>query len=350
MKAVFIRPIALLISLLSWLPLQAQSTMPKPNWDRALALQSAHMADTQAVLKSLYQLARAGENQDLLDSLSAIELSPDMPNPARDYLVFSFTIGLGDIDTNAVNQDVLDFLSTYNVRTLVPHDEHPGMGVPLFNIRAAAAGVRNNWDRQQASARAEGLLQEPAELWISSYLAANLAGRRGFVDALDFASVEQLLELGWLALAQLETRPALTTISARAGLGSGDYELLRESIARGSGPDLPGILEIASQRLSAEENISLLDQSLQSGSDTKAALAIAQLAPVHLDEPEVQEMLFSTLANRNLGAAAALVLGTSTDPEIQARLAAMASKDEGLARQRAALGIKTRQLDKRTVR
>jgi len=349
MKAAIIRPIAMLLCLFPWQPLHSQITMPEPNWDRAMAMQTAHRADTQAKLKPLFQMARANQNEELLHSLSAIELDPDMPNPARDYLVFSFTIGLADVGTNAINQDVLDFLSTYEARTLVPHDEHPGMVVPLFNVRAAATGVHNYWSRQQASVEAESLFQQPAEQWISSYLAANPARRRGFVDAMDFASLEQLHELGWSALAQLDSRPELTIITAWAGLVSGDYELLRQSIGHASGPDLPGILEAASLQLSVEESIGLLDHALQSGSDTRAALAIAQLAPALLDEPEVRKMLFSILANRNLGAAAALVLGSSANPEIQERLAGIASEKDGLAQQRAALAISIRQLDKSTM-
>jgi hypothetical protein len=89
-----------------------------------------------------------------------------------------------------------------------------------------------------------------------------------------------------------------------------------------------------------------LEYSLQSGSETKAALAIAQLAPTLLDEPAVRKMLFSTLADRNLGAAAAMVLGASPDPGIQAQLSEIASNKKGLARQRAALAISTGQADR----
>ena len=346
MKVAFIRPLAVLFCLIPSLNLYGQLMMPEPNWDRAVAVQTIRKTDTQAMLKPLFQMARAGRNGELLDSLSAIGQDPGMPNPTRDYLVFSFTLGLSDLDANAVSPEVMGFLSTYEARALVAHDDHPGMAVPLFNIRAAVAGVRNRWDRQQASDRAEGLLQEPAERWISSYLAASQAERRGFVDALDFASPEQLRGLGWTALAGLDEKPELTMITAQAGLDSGDFELLRQSISRGSGSDLPRILEAASRKLSVEDSIDLLDYSLQLGSDTRAALAIAQLAPAHLDEPAVREMLFSTLASRNLGAAAALVLGASQNPEIQARLSKIASKENGLAQQRASMAISNRRAER----
>jgi len=342
---VIFRTLALLFCLSPWLSVQAQFVMPEPNWDRGMALRIVQQTETQATLKPLFQMARKGKNKELLEALSALQQDPDISAPARDYLLFSFTLGLGDLDANAVSSNVLHFLSNYEVGTLVAHDEHPRMGIPLFNIQAAAAGVRNAWDRQLASTRAQNLMPGPADQWILSYLSASRVERRGFVDALYFASADQLQRLGHTALAQLEGRPELTVIAAQAGLESGDFELLQQSIMRGSGPDLPGILKAASQQLSTEENIRLLDHSLRLGFDTSAALAIAQLAPAHLNEPAVREMLFSTLANRNLGAAAALVLGASPDPGIQDRLNEIAAQKDGLAQQRASLAISTRRAD-----
>jgi len=335
MKPAFIRLLALLICLTPCLPLHGQATIPEPNWDRFLALQTIRETDTQDILKSLYQMARTGSKQKLLDSLSAINQDPGLPDPAKDYLVFRFTLGLSDLDANSVDHQVLEFLSGYEAHTLVAHDEHPTTGVPLFNIRAAASGVRNRWSRQEASVLSERLLQAPPDQWILSYLAASSVERRGFGDALDTASPEQLHVLGRAALHHLDDKPELTLIAARAGLDSGDMELLLQSISRGGGPDLPGILKAASAQLSSDESIDLLNHSLQLGSDAKAALAIAQLAPGQLDDTAVRDMLFNTLADRGLGASAALVLGASQKPEIQNRLKMIASDKDGLAAQRA---------------
>jgi hypothetical protein len=346
MKAAIIFPLAVLLCLIPSLNLNGQTVMPEPNWDRSLALKSINKADTQATLKPLFQMARAGSNQELLGALSSIVQDPGMPAPEKDFTVFSFTLGLSDLDANSVSPEVLEFLSTYEPRTLVAHDDHPRMAVPLFNTRAVAAGVQNSWDRQLADARATNLLQDSPDQWISSYLAAGPAGRRGFEDSLDSASPGQLRELGWSALALLDEKPELTLVAAWAGMNSGDIELLRQSISRGDGPGLSRVLEAASHKLSAEESIVLLEHSLRLESDSKAALAIAHLGPARLDEPAVQKMLFSTLGDRNLGAAAALVLGASSNPEIQAQLSEIASKKDGLARQRAVLAISTGRADR----
>jgi len=343
MKTVNSRILALSICLSPWLALQAQHEMPEPNWDRGLALKIVQQTETKTTLKPLFHKARNGENKELLAALSALQQDPVFLAPATDYLLFRFTLGLGDLDPDSVNMEILGFLSSYEAGALVAHDEHPRMGVPLFNIQAAAAGVRHGWDRQIARQDALNLMQGPADQWLSSYLSAGPAARRGFADALGFASAEQLRVLGNVALTRLDSSPELTVIAARAGLESGDFELLRQSILRGSSDQLPGILNAASRQLSTEQNIRLLEHALQQGSDTTAALAIAQLAPLHLDEPEVREMLFGTLANRNLGAAAALTLGASADPEIHDRLKSIASNQKGLAQQRASLAISTRQ-------
>ena len=341
MKAASNRLLVVLFCLIPSLNLHGQTAMPEPNWDRSLAVRTIHKADVQATLKPLFQMARAGSNQELLDALSAIVQDPGIPAPAKDYTVFRFTLGLSDLDVNSVSPKVLDFLSRYEAQTLVAHDDHPRMAVPLFNVQAAAAGVQNSWDRQQAATRATSLLQDHPDQWISSYLAAGPAERRGFVDSLDSAPPGQLRELGWSALALLDEKPELTLVTASAAMNSGDFELLQQSISRGDGPGLSRVLETASRELSVEEKINLLEHSLQLGSDTKAALAIAQLAPALLDEPAVRKMLFGTLADRNLGAAAALVLGASSNPEIQAQLSEIASKEGGLARQRAEMAIST---------
>ena len=193
--------------------LKAQSAVPEVNWDRSLALSAVHQVDTRAVLKPLFQMARTGSDSELLDALSSIEQDPAMLSPVKDFLMFTFAIGLSDLDANTVGLDVLHFLANYEVKTRVSHIDHPRMDVPLFNVRAATVGVRSRWDRQQATIRAEDLLQEQTAQWISAYLAANHAERMGFVDALGFASTEQLNQLGWSALAHLdETAGALTQL------------------------------------------------------------------------------------------------------------------------------------------
>jgi len=328
--------------------LHAQSAMPAANWDRSLALSVVRQSVTRAELKSLFELVRTGSNSELLGSLSLIEQDPATPGPVKDFLMYTFAVGLGDLDADVVNQEVLRFLDTYEVKTRVSHLDHPRMNVPLYNVQAATAGVRSRWDRQKASVRAQELWEGQTAQWISAYLEANHTERMGFVDALDFATAEQIDELGWTALEHLDERPGLTLIIARAGVASRDIRLLHQAVLRGSGPELSKALAIISPELSDDAAAELLSNVLYSAPtvNATAALAISLLAPGRLHNPEVSNMLFSNLESRNLGAAAALVLGASQDPEIQARLRAIASEKDGLSQQRAHLAISTRQLER----
>lgn len=314
--------------------------------DRSLAIEAINQTDTSSVLGPLFQLARAENDRELLEVLASIEEDPSMALPVKDYLIFNLAAGLSDLHPNAVSNQVLEFLESYQVKTLVNHHDHPHMAVPLFNVRAAVAGLRNNWERQQALVRSDRLLQTNLDQWISSYLSASMAERRGFLDALEFASPGQLRKLGLSSLAQLDDFPELTLITASAALHSGDIELLENSISAGSGPDISEVLARSSRQLSIDQSIRLLEHCMGLDSDAKAALAMAHLAPPYLDQPEVQQMLFATLSDRNRGAGAALVLGQSNSPEIQYKLRDIAAKDKGLAGQRAEMAVESRRANK----
>ncbi len=325
--------------LLPWQGVYGQAVFPEPNWDRALALESVKSVRTDGALKELYQSARASDSGQVLKSLVAIEQNGNWPVPAREYTIWAFTRGLADMKFNIVGPQVLDYLSKYRSQTWVAHDDRSDIGIPLFNIPVAATGLRNSWTRQQAAVQAELLFQYDPAAWISTYLEAGPAGRSGFADALDLASDETLLKLGHSALEQLNDQPSLTAVAGKAALMLGDPELLQHTITLGSGPDLHRILKAASLSLDAEEIKQILFHTLHLGSDNKAGLAIAQLAPVLLDDPEVCDRMFSTLDDRNLGTSAALVLGSSTNPEIRDRLKTLADAKDGLASRRASLAI-----------
>ena len=166
------------------------------------------------------------------------------------------------------------------------------------------------------TSRAEILFQNDPALWINAYLEAGPAERRGFIGALDFASNQQLDALARSAIERLADQPSLTAVAGKSALRLGDRELLQYTLALGSGPDLHHILKAISLDMDAEGNKQLLFQTIRQGPDSKAGLAIAQLAPGLLDDPEVRDRMFDMLEDRNLGASAALVLGSSADPEV----------------------------------
>ena len=316
MKSCFILILAALTCVVS------PDARAEPNWDRALARQEVSRMDSQAVLKPLFQLARSGQNDALIAALDAIRRNPDLSAPQKDYLHHRFALNLGDLDPNAVSEAVLEYLSTYEPGTRVMFEDLPRHAVPMFNVRSAAAGARNRWDRMEGTDKSVRMLSGSPDHWLDAYLAAGPAARRGYVDALDTATRSQLGQLGRAALSRLESNPELTMVAARAGLDSGDMNVLRQSVALGSGPGVSNALRMASRRLDDKQAVALLNHAIEHGSETAAGLAIAHLAPSRLDSLAVVESLFSALESDNLKAGAAMVLGASEDPEVRSRLEA----------------------------
>lgn len=317
----------------------AQVQTQDPLWDRSTALQTVDKAQVKDSLRPLYAMARSGDEAGLLSALSVMASTPELPDPMRDYVVYRFTLGLGDMEVDAVSPAVIGWLSSYPPATRVAHEDHPRHAVPLFNVQAAAHGVVNGWERQKAAIEAERLLGESPAQFISAYLDASRSGQQGFTDALEFASTEQSAELGRLAVEHLAVSPELTLVAARASMKSGEMEMLRRSIALGEGPGVARALKEAAASLSAEETAGLLQYAMELGSESKAALAIARLAPGNLENPAVRDQMFETLTHQTLGSSAALVLGSSKNPEIQSRLNEIAAGEEGLEKQRARLAI-----------
>jgi hypothetical protein len=339
-KSAHILIFALLSSLAS-LPLEAQSNIPKPNWNRPMALEAAGSIDTQAALKPLFQLAREGKDEQLLLALLAVEQRSGWPLPAREYLAHAFAVGLGDLPARAAGTEMLDYLLNYESRTLVPHDDQGMYGVPLFNVRAAAAGTRAKWERRSAAAEAEGLLEKDSQAWLDAWIDASPSRRKGYADALGYASPDKLSELGALSMQQAAKNSSLAEIAARTGLILGDLPLFSEAVSAGSGPWIVQAFRKASEKFSDDENFVLLQYSMERASPGTAALAMAELAPARLDQHAVADLMFQSLDNPKLGAAAALVLSKSRDPHVRERLKNVAASDNKLASQRAGIAIDT---------
>ena len=339
-KSTYILIFTLLASLPS-IPLEAQSDIAKPNWSRPMALEAAGSIDTQTALKPLFQLARKGKDEQLLLALQAIEQRSDWPLPAREYLAHAFAVGLGDLPARAAGTKVLDYLLNYEPRTLVPHDDHEIYGVPLFNVRAATAGTRADWERRSAAVEAESLLEVDSQAWLDAWVEANPSRRKGYTDALEYASPDRLSKLGALSMQQAARNSSLAEIAARTGLMLGDLPLFSQAVSAGSGPWIVQAFREASEKFGDDENFFLLQYSMERASPGTAALAMAELAPDRLDQHAVTDLMFKSLDNPKLGAAAALVLSQSRDPRVRERLESVAAGDNKLASQRAGIAIDT---------
>ena len=327
-------------SILSCNQALAQQRMPEPNWSRGEALHAAAQVDANVVLKPLYRMAREGQNERLLESLAEIEQRSEWPIPAREYLLHVFATGLADLEREAVGQAVLDYLASYESRAWVPHEDRPGVGVPLFNIRAAAAGSISEWARQSAALEAAALFTDGSANWLDAYLESDAPGRRGYIDALQNATRDQLDDLGSGALHRLPAEPSLTAVSTRIALTLGDTDLFRQSLVSGTGQALAPALREASRVFGDDEILAIIAHAIDYAPPGTAALAMAELARPRLGQSVFEELLFDTLDNATLGAAAALLLSSSGDPLIRARLERLALRDNGLSARRAEVALR----------
>ncbi len=317
----------------------AEGALSRPNWDRTLAVETAHQQSLVPELQQLFQLARSGQDALLVQSLNAIEQDSNLPVPVREQALFRFAVGLADLDPDSVGPAVLQHLLNYQPRVIVSHEELDTMGVPLFNIRAATHGVRNSWARRKAENRAQRFSSEQTGQWIDSYLASSPQERKGFVDALDYASDAELMNLSKASLVRLSDHPELTTVAGKSALLMRDSQALEHLLVTGRGPQLSGILAAAVEKFSEEEIATLHQTAIRSAPPESAALAIAHLSPALGNHAGTRKLLIDLLRHPELGSAAALALAGYSDPEIKAVLLALTASEDPLAASRASLAL-----------
>lgn len=266
----------------------ADRVLPKPNWNRHAAIEASSLAETRSSLETLFELAREGRSEELMHAVHAIELDTGWTDPAREKVLHALATALGDFEPGIIGPQVLEYLAERRSRTLVSHEEHPGMGIPLFNIRAAATGSLAQWARHEKRLQAEkamldaGSLIPEAENFVRSITAGGDAGTAARIRA------------------------------ARSMYDPAELEFIVASA--------PAMHDMAT-----------------------ASLVLAELSPGILDRPETTDLLFSLLEHRELGATAALALANSGNEAVFERLATLASSNQGLAAKRALLAIEALQ-------
>ena len=314
--------------------------MPAPNETRERAMESVRQADTGPALAHLLELARQGQEQVLLEQLRRHEAIGEWSPPARDALLHAFAVTLGDLHAGTVGPAVFEFLDSVEPLTRVPHFDHPQVGVPLYNIRAAAAGSRNRWMYDEARTRSARMLsQGETPAWLETFRAQPRTGRQGMVDSLADVNPDQSLAIGKAAIAGIEDDPALTAVVIRSAFLAQDFTLFKSAVLNGSGPDLAPALGAFSTAFTAQEAVVLARESIAVAPPATSALVLAQLAHQLATDSQMVELLFETLSHHELGAAAAMTLARHPDPVVRERLQNLAQSDNGVAAGRAALAI-----------
>ena len=331
-------PLTLLALLLASSSALADPMTP-PNDTRARAMQSISQADTTPRLAELYRLARSGDDTALLLQLESQASRDDLPAAARDYILYTFAISLGDLEAGSVGPVVFQYLESTSPRVRVPHPDHPRVGVPLFNIPAAASGSRTRWHYDEARASGQRLLALGSTQWLTAYLDESPAGRQGMLDGLANATATQTRQVGEQALAGTNKRDERTEVATRSALMLQDPDMLRFAILNGRGPALTAAIRDMHDLLTPLEVVDLAAEASTDAPPATAALIFAESTDRLAGEVEMSELLFSTLPNPELGGAAALALARNPNPEVRARLQAIADDGDSLPARRAQLAL-----------
>lgn len=320
-------------------PVAAQTQFPDANWSRQEALETVAQTDNSIQLKQLFKLAREGNSNQLLGELEAIESSQTLPDPARDQIFHAFALGLGDLPAWSVEREILDHLYRYEPQTRVPHDSRASVGVALFNVRAAVSGSVSQWQRNSGWTEARRMLPQGSAAWLLAYLESGTSHRKGFLDALSWAPPGQLEELGELALRDISKDSSLSPVATTAAILLADPDLFQRAVATGKGAGLASTLRSARDVFDQAEIESILKYSMARAKPEIGSLAMAELAPTILSQPEVTQLLFDTLEHQELGVTAAMLLSSSTQPAVRQQLEKLAKSQRSLASKRASLAI-----------
>lgn len=217
---------------------------------------------------------------------------------------------------------VLDFLIGYRSRAQVLHPESDNSSLPVFSIRATAAGARNLQQREDALLTAQHLENQPVAL-LQHYFAVtqvSQAALRGAALTLSPKLQKQLLAQG---LQQLE--PAARNNNKQAGLidllavlafEQSNFAAIESILKQATKQQLPNILKQVSTLLSAEEAKTLLYQAT-SGEPETAAIAIHYLSKFSSSDNDVYADLLNWLSEPDLAAAAALALSSSQHKQLK---------------------------------
>jgi hypothetical protein len=315
-------------------------------WDRGHALAAAHSVDLEAAVVEIGNIASLGNARTTLEKLERLETRADWPMPAREAALFEFTRSLAELPRDAVAPEVMQHLDDYQVRTLVPDDDHGGTLVPLYDISAAAAGIENGWQRKEFAIEAIELLKaDPARL-VSAYLqAANSNQRSGYLDTLRQSDAARIARVQQVALAAFGQAPELTPVIGETAVATADMSAVRQLLIHGSGAALAPALRQLNQRLQPAELEGLLTFAVNQAPAVNASLAIAAWWPGLRHAAAVRDLLTEKLANPELGSAAALALASQPDVQTIHVLQQIATGGDVAARRaRMALDMNREQL------
>ena len=285
-------------------------------WERGSAMAAVESVNIDTAVYELGNISSLADADTTLAGLRNMESRSDWPLPAREAVIYRFTRSLAGLPREAVAPDVMQHLRTYQVRVLVPHEDHGDAFVPLFNIRGTAAGVENAWQRTEFAYEAETLLQTDPAALVSAYVeSANNNQRAAYLEALQHAGTTDVKAVQDATINQLGEASVLTPmLGITAGI-TADTFAVQQLLTNGRGSGLSSTLAQLGQQLPLSETAALLDYAIHQAPATNAGLAISAWWPQLSHDAASRDLLVNLLDDPALGASAALAL--AKDPDIQ---------------------------------
>jgi len=292
----------------------AVNRTPVTQWDRSSAMAAVRSVNIDNAVYEIGRTSSLTDGETTLRQLKHLETRSDWPQPAREAALFEFTRSLAGLPRTAVADEVMQHLKNYQAQTLVPHEDHGDTLVPLFNIRGAAAGIENGWQRTEFAAEAAKLIvTDPASL-VSGYVGStNHNQRSGYLDALRHAYLIDVEAVQSVALEQFDQTSGLTPLIGTTAVITRDTYAALQLLINGRGAGLSSALRQLEDSLPATETAELLIYAVENAPASNASLAIAAWWPRVRHEADIRDLLVDTLGDPALGAAAALALAQSPD-------------------------------------
>ena len=271
-------------------------------------------ANVNLAVSEIANIGLLADGEAAVEKLKQLETRSDWPMPAREAALFEFTRSLAELPRAAVAVEVMQHLQNYEAQTLVPHEDHGETLVPLFNIRGAAAGIENGWQRQEFALEALEILENDPTTLVSAFVESTNRNRRaGYLDSLQQAGFSDIAVVQSTALAQLRHAPELTPVVGVTAVITADTFAARQLMLNGRGAGLSSTLKQLGDRLGPAETSALLTYAILEVPAGNAALAIAAWWPGLRHEAALRNLLVEKLADPALGSAAALALAQSPD-------------------------------------
>ena len=205
------------------LPVQAVENSRVTQWERDSAIAAVNIVDIDIAVHGIGVLGSLSDGETTLQKLIEIETRNDWSLPAREAVIYKFTQSLSQLPRDAIAVEVMQHLRSYESLVLVPGEDHSRSLVPLFNVRGAAAGVENSWQRSEWTRKGAVLIETNPSLVVSEFTASTSHNQRsGLIDALHQAEIENVALVQELALEQFKVRPELTGILAATSVITND--------------------------------------------------------------------------------------------------------------------------------